>query len=793
MWWLLVLASLVYVGNDAVYVEYQDAEEISNDDADFVDQYESEDIITITLEEIQDVKGAIKELLAGHQLDHLTTDNAETTTNDATLANDIVTKDPTFTGLTKKIDLVDPTKFYEDIIEEIIDSAKRQGLLTTTPIRKTDTNNKFENPNTTEEEQSNTTGDEQTKEFIKTEVPVSITRSNLPGNPERTSKNSFTPERTQGLPQRTKSLPHRTQSLLQRTTGFPSTIRRYPEIFHDFEGMPQEIPDWIKNFPQLSTVHPERTRELPKTSKPTLEMETLNAAKNISVILNENVMRNQDGSVKEPYAKGSKSGIRDGEETSSDSEKEEGKGEKGEDEKLEDEKVKEKDEVKEEKLEDEKVEGQEEAKDEKEEENKEPEKEETKEKQENKEEEKDDMKEKEEDKEKVGEVGKDEIKEEKTEGENEKKEEEGNEKETEGEKEGSEGGEKGVKKEDKKKGDKEKKKDESKEEEEKESKKEEEEESEEEEEEEEGHVKFKPMTMPTTTTTTTTTKSRKIADPNYYPYPYTSQQFPNTTKTLFTTSLWRTRRRKTTTTPVTTTLGPQFDVPGLLQIIANLTYDFESNITDLFNKTLQKYNIPTCPSIETTEQPIYYDLTNATVVSKCFVCGMHEPQIPFDSFCSDAFAGDFLPVVPIDPQARSHITRFRKYCRYLDVDNFYENASEPRSVYGRFTGGCSVRWTDLSGVYTQRACRNRRHAMTGLHFASKRMAKLELALHELDNGCIISPMASLIPLSRGVSLYARFHACVCTGSWCNTTSENQTWIAYVAILTLWATVTSLNS
>lgn len=34
----------------------------------------------------------------------------------------------------------------------------------------------------------------------------------------------------------------------------------------------------------------------------------------------------------------------------------------------------------------------------------------------------------------------------------------------------------------------------------------------------------------------------------------------------------------------------------------------------------------------------------------------------------------------------------------------------------------------------------------------------------VDNGCIISPMATLLPLSRGISLFSKFKVCVCTGN-----------------------------
>ncbi|XP_022817218.1 uncharacterized protein LOC111350038 [Spodoptera litura] len=217
--------------------------------------------------------------------------------------------------------------------------------------------------------------------------------------------------------------------------------------------------------------------------------------------------------------------------------------------------------------------------------------------------------------------------------------------------------------------------------------------------------------------------------------------------------------------------GDNLDINAILGILANLTYDYEWNLTEEFNRTLIESGVPKCPTpsepTTTATTPAIYDFSRSPVVSKCFVCGLTTTEIPRSAHCADAFGGDFLPLAPVDARSRSHIASFRKYCRRMDVHNFVVNPSEPRSIYGRFTGGCAVRWTDLSGVYTQRTCRAKFRPLLGKHFGSKRLAKLELALINVRNGCIASPMATLLPLSRGISLYARFHACVCTGNWCN--------------------------
>ncbi|CAG4965800.1 unnamed protein product [Colias eurytheme] len=248
----------------------------------------------------------------------------------------------------------------------------------------------------------------------------------------------------------------------------------------------------------------------------------------------------------------------------------------------------------------------------------------------------------------------------------------------------------------------------------------------------------------------------------------------------------------TTVTNATTTVSTiatarwPLDVPALLDLIAVLAADYETNLTRKLNESLMQMSIPTCetftPVKVTTSE---YDANaTGTVIAKCFVCGLEEEGVPHSAPCADAFAGDFLPLVPVDPTARAKISKYRKYCKYLNIKGYKYNETQPRAIFGRWTGGCGVRWIDLSGIYTQRTCRSRFQATMGKHYASKRMARLEMALLTLDNGCIVSPMATLVPLSRGVSLFARFHACVCTGSWCNRAIQNAQWTSNIFILSL---------
>ncbi|KAJ0170124.1 hypothetical protein K1T71_014052 [Dendrolimus kikuchii] len=305
-----------------------------------------------------------------------------------------------------------------------------------------------------------------------------------------------------------------------------------------------------------------------------------------------------------------------------------------------------------------------------------------------------------------------------------------------------------------------------------------------------------PPSTTTTTTSTTTTKTTTITTNTTTPITNTTTVTTNTTSTTTTpaSDLDKSTTEKAadegkvaTTTKRTQTAEPKIDINALVNLIANLTYEYEMNLTQEFNETLHKYKIPTCPSVvvtTTTEHTTTEYFANSSIIAKCFVCGLSEPGLPTSGNCGDAFATDFMPLVPIDPRARGQVTRYRKYCRYLDIPNYFYNETIPHSIFGRWTGGCAVRWTDLTNAYTQRTCRQRRHPTTGRHFGSKRMAKLELALKDVDNGCLISPMATLLPLSRGISLYARFHACVCTGSWCNKSIDDRQCIVYTFITSL---------
>ncbi|XP_014355304.2 uncharacterized protein LOC106708332 [Papilio machaon] len=211
------------------------------------------------------------------------------------------------------------------------------------------------------------------------------------------------------------------------------------------------------------------------------------------------------------------------------------------------------------------------------------------------------------------------------------------------------------------------------------------------------------------------------------------------------------------------------DVLTLLTLLDNLTKEYTAQTMrrSWSNKTAP--TAPLCPyTISFGTSPRYkyqypYFERNRTgdLVNMCYVCGLEQARIPVSSLCENAFDQD-------DWTYKKYSYKFIKYCRYDQYTNNYcVHTQDKRSIWGRWTGGCSMRRIDISGVYTQRTCRNREWPTRGHHFASHRMARLEFVLNGVKDGCTVSPGASLVPLSRGISLYARFIACVCKESLCN--------------------------
>lgn len=129
---------------------------------------------------------------------------------------------------------------------------------------------------------------------------------------------------------------------------------------------------------------------------------------------------------------------------------------------------------------------------------------------------------------------------------------------------------------------------------------------------------------------------------------------------------------------------------------------------------------------------------------RCYTCGLNRPGLS-TSECYDIFNSP-------DYRKRIKINRFKTKCT---GDNLI--------------GGCFKRYLDIGHTYYERGCRTMPPTM-GRSRISKRLMKMEYLLqHEKDN-CVVSPHAVLTPFSRDISLFARYHACVCSDRYCNKTS-----------------------
>lgn len=86
-----------------------------------------------------------------------------------------------------------------------------------------------------------------------------------------------------------------------------------------------------------------------------------------------------------------------------------------------------------------------------------------------------------------------------------------------------------------------------------------------------------------------------------------------------------------------------------------------------------------------------------------------------------------------------------------------------------FIGGCYKRYLDVDAYFSERGCRHLPPEMWS-SLASLRFNRLEYLLMGIHEGCTSSPVAGLLPLSRPISLYVRFHVCVCINRYCNSAS-----------------------
>lgn len=188
--------------------------------------------------------------------------------------------------------------------------------------------------------------------------------------------------------------------------------------------------------------------------------------------------------------------------------------------------------------------------------------------------------------------------------------------------------------------------------------------------------------------------------------------------------------------------------------------------------------------------------------ANCYWCGMNMTYfIPTHSLCHDAFESS-------DNRLRAVQRFFRGKCYYTNPiyvnlspnglwlryfgnfqgwsnfvygslhgnnwtwgkwgKGFYFDYGLKRNYFGQYKGGCFKRYLDVGNVYTQRGCRHYWPKNTyGMSAVGHRFKKLELALHYRKDACVSTNHASLTPYNRGISLFTRYHVCVCSKRYCN--------------------------
>lgn len=177
----------------------------------------------------------------------------------------------------------------------------------------------------------------------------------------------------------------------------------------------------------------------------------------------------------------------------------------------------------------------------------------------------------------------------------------------------------------------------------------------------------------------------------------------------------------------------------------------------------------------------------------CYRCGLGN--IPRSPVCRDMFDSPNWKYRTLARYFRvkcyhnkfNYYTHERKQTAWKFSYHYRHDRGLKRELYGKYHGGCYKRFLDVGRVYTQRGCRGwPPETGASWSYASHRYKKLELTLgSKKRDRCIFSPHASLTPFARGISLFARYHVCVCHKRFCNsvrTTGSSYTLIIFIVII-----------
>ncbi|KAF9406305.1 hypothetical protein HW555_013278 [Spodoptera exigua] len=163
-------------------------------------------------------------------------------------------------------------------------------------------------------------------------------------------------------------------------------------------------------------------------------------------------------------------------------------------------------------------------------------------------------------------------------------------------------------------------------------------------------------------------------------------------------------------------------------------------------------------------------------MSNCYYCSIDE-DIPRSPVCHRMFNSNewkyrtvaryYRTVCYYNWNHRNSGYVKYKWYRWQGSYTYPESRGLTLHRMGGYTLGCFKRYIDISDVFSTRGCRAYWPSVEG-GLVKHRMARLQVPLVDaINTTCITSPHASLTPFHRGISLWARYHVCVCKGRYCN--------------------------
>lgn len=195
--------------------------------------------------------------------------------------------------------------------------------------------------------------------------------------------------------------------------------------------------------------------------------------------------------------------------------------------------------------------------------------------------------------------------------------------------------------------------------------------------------------------------------------------------------------------------------------INETTYDYGLYTDDETTTDVLYFDTSTSTSNDATTSEKLNTTTEPKHWSSCYQCGLDEELLPISANCYNLFENT-------DYTKKRELKKHKIHCHYSEVAG-----EEGKTVYGPdYVGGCFKRFLDIGVIYNERGCRTWPPTL-GSTYASKRLARVEMLLEGKKDGCAVSPHASLTPFARGISLYARYHVCVCRTRYCNTAQSRQ--------------------